>query len=190
MHLRTIRPITVALGAVTLGIALLAAACSSGQPTATSAEQSPGGATVSVRTVDGAAVLVDSAGKALYTNDQDRPGRLMCTTSDCTAIWQPLLVQGARSKAGGTVPGTVASVARPEGSRQVTWNGMPLYTFSFDHGPGKVTGDGFRDTFDGTSFVWHAAVTEGQAPAQPGGSSGSGGGGSRYGGSGGSGYSY
>ena len=165
MHLRTARPITVALGVVTLALAPLAAACSSGQPAAATAAQSSGGATVSMRTVDGAAVLVGPDGKTLYSNNQDQPGRPMCTSSDCTAIWTPLTVQGAQPTAGASVTGKVATVALPNGTRQVTWNGMPLYTFSFDHSPGTTTGNGVQDRFGGTSFVWHAAMTQGQPPA-------------------------
>jgi predicted lipoprotein with Yx(FWY)xxD motif len=172
MHHKTIRPITVGLGAATLGIGLLAAACSTGQPAATSAGQGSDGATVSVRTVGGAAVLVDSAGKALYTNNQDRPGRPICTGSDCHAIWEPLTVHGARPTTGAKVTGKVASVALRDGTRQVTWKGLPLYTFSLDHGPGDLAGNGVHDSFGGTRFVWHAAVSSGHAAAQSSGGSG------------------
>jgi predicted lipoprotein with Yx(FWY)xxD motif len=172
MNMRTTRPRTVALGVVSLGLALLATACASGQTAAAGAAPGSGGATVSVRTVNGAAMLVGPDGKTLYTNNQDRPGRPMCTSSACTAIWAPLTVHGAQPMSGGTVTGKVASVALADGTRQVTWQGMPLYTFSFDHSPGTATGDGVHDSFGGTSFVWHAAVTQGQPSMQP--SSGSG----------------
>jgi len=172
MHLRTIRPITVALGVVTLGLAPLAAACSSGQPAAASASQGSGGATVSVRTVDGSSTLVAPDGNTLYTNNQDGHGRPMCTSSDCTAIWAPLTVQGSQPTAGATVNGKISSVALAGGARQVTWKGMPLYTFSFDHSPGQENGNGVQDSFGGTSFVWHAAASQGQQSAPMSNSSG------------------
>jgi predicted lipoprotein with Yx(FWY)xxD motif len=165
MH-RTIRPTTLAMSVVTIALAPLAAACSSGQSAAAGAPQSSGTATVSVRTVDGSAVLVGPDGQTLYTNNQDRPGRPMCSSSDCTAIWAPLTAQGAQPTTAATVSGQVASVMLSDGSRQVTWKGMPLYTFSFDHGPGQVNGNGVHDSFGGTSFVWHAAMTQGQQPSQ------------------------
>ena len=46
----------------------------------------------------------------------------------------------------------LGSIKRPEGGRQVTYHGRPLYTFVEDHGPGKANGEGFKDV--GT---WHAA---------------------------------
>jgi predicted lipoprotein with Yx(FWY)xxD motif len=170
MHFRTVRSATVGLGNVALGTALLVAACSSGQTTATSPPQQPPHTTVAVRSVDGTTTLVDTAGKVLYTNDQDRPGHPMCTTSGCTAIWAPLTVKGAQPTAASAVPGTVGSVALPDGERQATWNGRPLYTFSLD-APGQASGAGVRDSFGGTDFVWRAAVTKGHAPAQSSGSS-------------------
>jgi predicted lipoprotein with Yx(FWY)xxD motif len=165
MNLKTIRPMTAALGVVTLGIAPFAAACSSGQTAAAGTAQRSA-TTVAMRTVDGSAVLVGPDGKTLYTNNQDRPGRPMCTSSDCTAIWAPLTIAGAQPTAGTTVTGKVASVTLPDGARQVTWKGMPLYTFSFDNSAGQDNGNGVHDSFGGTNFVWHAAMTPGQQPAQ------------------------
>jgi len=174
MHVRPIRPTTVALGVVALALAPLAAACSSGQSAASSAPQGSGGATVSMRTVNGSAMLVGPDGKTLYINNQDRPMRPMCTASDCTAIWAPLTVKAGQPTAATNLTGKVATVTLSNGTHQVTWKGMPLYTFSFDHGPGQVNGNGFHDSFDGTNFVWHAAMTQGQAPTQSSSNGGSG----------------
>jgi predicted lipoprotein with Yx(FWY)xxD motif len=118
-------------------------------------------------------VLVDSSGKALYTPDQERGGKIICGGA-CTAFWKPL------KAATGTPPrvpdaGTLGVVKRPDGSRQVTANGRPLYTFSEDS-PGKVTGDGFADDFAGHHFTWHvvhAGGKTGAAGSMNGGGSGS-----------------
>ena len=59
----------------------------------------------------------------------------------------------------------VGFVRRPDGKRQVTWNGKPLYTFVEDGGPGKVSGNGASDHFDGKSFTWHVATIGKAAPA-------------------------
>jgi predicted lipoprotein with Yx(FWY)xxD motif len=71
--------------------------------------------------------------------------------------------------------GKLGTVKRPDGTMQVTAAGKPLYTFVQDS-PGKVTGDGFSDDFNGQKFTWNAALAEGK-------SAGSGSGGSNDSGS-------
>jgi hypothetical protein len=39
---------------------------------------------------------------------------------------------------------------------------MPLYSFTQD-GPGEVTGDGFKDAFDGKRFTWNVVAVGGSA---------------------------
>jgi Secreted repeat of unknown function len=49
-------------------------------------------------------------------------------------------------------------VTRPDGGEQLTFNGLPLYSFT-EEGPGQLDGDGFVDDFGGTQFEWAAAST-------------------------------
>jgi predicted lipoprotein with Yx(FWY)xxD motif len=146
-----------------------------------------GAATVSVKQVGGVRdVLVGADGMALYTPEQEAGGKIVCTGS-CLSEWRPLTPMGGRPTAKGDA-GTLAVLKRPDGTRQVTANGMPLYTFAQD-APGKVTGNGFSDAFGGRHFTWHAVVAGGRvAASSAGGSSGSGGSGGGGGYSGGSGY--
>ncbi|HJP76415.1 MAG TPA: hypothetical protein VJ914_19260 [Pseudonocardiaceae bacterium] len=153
-HLRIGVPLTIGLG-------VLLAACGASTP-------APQSQTVSEQTVNGQQVLVDKAGAALYTNEQDGAS-LKCVSSDCNAIWAPLTVPGgAKPTAGPGVTGTLATVRRPDGTDQVTLDGKPLYTFSLDHGAGHVNGNGAKDSFGGENFTWHAAGATGQAPAPTG----------------------
>lgn len=126
--------------------------------------------TVQVRHVDGMGdVLVDGTGLALYTPDQEAKGKIRCT-DQCLSFWQPL------EASSGTPSGAeqLGVVKRPNGDRQVTLGGKPLYTFTED-APGKITGDDFRDEFGGTRFVWHVVLAGGDV------SSSSSGGGDRGG---------
>lgn len=100
----------------------------------------------------GATVLVDSQGMTLYSLSAERNGRFICTTSACLGVWHPL--SASAGAPGGSV-GSLGTVRRPDGTEQVTYKGMPLYTFSGDQKPGDVTGQGIKDV--GT---W-AAVTVG-----------------------------
>jgi predicted lipoprotein with Yx(FWY)xxD motif len=135
--------------ALSLGIAL-AMAASGGQSSSKS-----GGATVSVKTIGSAGrVLVDAKGRALYSSDQERRGMVLCTGS-CLSFWQPVTVSGTPTK-GGSLAGKLAVVRRPDGGRQVTYNGRLLYSFKLDKA-GKVTGDGFKDAFGRQKFTWRVA---------------------------------
>jgi len=129
------------------------------------APDSSGGstATVSARTVSGVGtVLVSSTGSTLYVTEQDSGGVVRCA-AECAMVWPPLTVSGTPT-AGDGITGALATVSRPDGTTQVTYNGSPLYSFSLDPGPGQVKGNGVIDSFAGTNFVWHAATPTGAAP--------------------------
>lgn len=152
-----------------------------GSPRHTSGTGGTRAMTVGIRTVSGiGSVLVDRTGRTLYLDDQEKSGKILCAKSDCTAIWKPLLLSGSMAPSGpARVSSLLSTTKRPDGSVQVTLKGSPLYTFAYDMVPGQAKGNGQQDSFDGTSFSWHAAVPNGAA-AQPSASSTSNGGG--YGG--------
>jgi predicted lipoprotein with Yx(FWY)xxD motif len=103
-----------------------------------------------VERVGGKRVLAAANGHTLYSLSVEKKGRFVCTqSSGCLALWKPLLVPSGGSVVG---PVKLGSIKRPEGTRQVTYRGRPLYTFAEDSGPGKANGEGFKDV--GT---WHAA---------------------------------
>lgn len=94
-------------------------------------------------------IVVTASGRTLYTLSAEVHGRFVCTGS-CLSTWPPLKVP-----AGATVVGVakLGVVKRPDGTRQATLNGHPLYTFAGDSRKGGVNGEGFKDV--GT---WHAAA--------------------------------
>jgi predicted lipoprotein with Yx(FWY)xxD motif len=123
-----------------------------------------GNQTVATKSISGVGdVLVDSTGKVLYTNDMDTGSNIACT-DQCLTEWVPLAAPsgGQPSSDDSAVQSNLGTVKRPDGSSQVTLNGMPLYTFVEDS-PGQATGNGFKDSFGGTNFVWTAATASGKA---------------------------
>lgn len=118
--------------------------------------------TVSLKSVSGVgSVLVDSKGFALYSPTQERTGAIHCTAS-CTAVWIPLtLSQGVSSPtASSSLMSKLGTVMRPDGKKQVTFDGKPLYRFVPDGSPGKVTGNGASDQFGGRTFTWHVVSSQ------------------------------
>lgn len=97
----------------------------------------------------GHTVLTDNAGLTLYSLSVEKHGRFICTGS-CVSTWIPLLVRPGVKPTG---PVTLGTVKRPNGKRQVTFAGRPLYTFDGDSHKGEANGEGFKDV--GT---WHAAT--------------------------------
>jgi predicted lipoprotein with Yx(FWY)xxD motif len=118
------------------------------------------GDTVSSQSIGGMNVLVDSHGSVLYSPDQERSGKVLCTAG-CTAIWQPLTVSGSASLKS-SLGKDVGVIKRPDGGKQVTFKGRRLYSFTEER-PGQVTGDNFKDSFSGTDFTWHAVLASGQS---------------------------
>ena len=89
----------------------------------------------------GKTILVNAQGTTLYRYDRDSAGTSNCTGS-CATAWPPLAATVGTLTAGSGVTGTLATISRADGSKQVTYNGMPLYTFEQDAKPGDATGDG------------------------------------------------
>lgn len=84
--------------------------------------------------------LVDDKGMTLYLFTNDTPGVSNCTGS-CLEAWPPLLVEG-EPVAGEGVTGRLGVIVRSDGSRQVTYNDMPLYYYVADSQAGNTIGQG------------------------------------------------
>jgi predicted lipoprotein with Yx(FWY)xxD motif len=150
------------------------------QPAANNSPQ--GGTTISQKTIQGVGtVLVSQMGMTLYSPEQEADGHILCTSA-CTHFWQPLLIsKGAKAPTKGPgVPGKLAVVDRPDGTKQATFDGKPLYQFVEDGSPGDTKGNNFQDDFGGHRFSWQV-VSVGKAPSANGsGSQGHGGYGGGY----------
>jgi predicted lipoprotein with Yx(FWY)xxD motif len=105
-----------------------------------------------VRTSSGD-VLSTSRGMTLYTYESDARNQSNCY-GECTNTWQPYLADvNARPN------GQLALITRTDGTKQWASNGMPLYTYVRDMGPGEYRGDDFDN-------VWHVVRHDGQSALQ------------------------
>jgi predicted lipoprotein with Yx(FWY)xxD motif len=163
-------------GTAVLASVALVACGSGGGSTGTSSASPTGTKAVSVQRIGSSGnVLVDAKGRALYTPDQEMNGKILCTGA-CTSIWRPATVTGATAS---SLTGRFGEVDRSGGTKQVTYQGEPLYTFAEDTA-GQVTGDGAKDAFGGRRFTWHVVTADGVSRSAGGGSSAMGGGYSGY----------
>jgi predicted lipoprotein with Yx(FWY)xxD motif len=154
----------IALTALAAVAILIASACGGGDSGAEGSAPADGTEAVTTVSVDNAEgvgdVLVDSEGSALYASDQELGGMALCVDS-CATIWQPLTVDGDAPTGSDGLNADIGVATRPDGERQVTFDGRLLYTFVEDTGPAIVTGNGFSDEFDGRLFTWHVATPTG-----------------------------
>ena len=99
------------------------------------ASGSVGGATVSF--------LTGEDGKTLYEFSKDvaNSGKSACGPGVCLDNWPPFTVDDASQlKADSGVSGKLDVITRDDGSKQVTYNGLPLYYFAGDTGAGTTNG--------------------------------------------------
>jgi predicted lipoprotein with Yx(FWY)xxD motif len=138
------------LTGVAVGIALIAAACSSAAATpsavvlgATSTPAAGGHFAVSTTASSSlGAYLTGQNGMTLYVLTSDTPDTSTCTAS-CATNWPPLTVpSGTTATSPVGAMDSFGTITRPDGTTQVTYNHMPLYYYSGDSAAGDTNGEG------------------------------------------------
>jgi predicted lipoprotein with Yx(FWY)xxD motif len=85
--------------------------------------------------------LVGPDGMTLYTFTRDPLDGTACVDA-CANNWPPLTVEDADSvTVAEGIPGEAGTITRPDGTLQVTYNGMPLYYWNADEAPGDARGN-------------------------------------------------
>jgi predicted lipoprotein with Yx(FWY)xxD motif len=141
--------------------ALIVAGCGSsggsGGSTHSATAPASSGSAIKTAKIGGATVLTNSKGFTLYWFALDTSTKSNCNGT-CVTFWPP--VPGTATLASG-VTGTLTTITRQDGSKQASYDGHPLYTYSGDSSPGQATGNGI--TLNGG--IWHEATAMGSAPA-------------------------
>jgi predicted lipoprotein with Yx(FWY)xxD motif len=137
--LRRHRATLVALGlsATTLlgGLAL---------PMASGASSSPTTITVSQNKTWGPTLTLKN-GDTLYRLTKDSKNKSVCS-GKCATIWEPVLLATGQTAPVGVGVSHLGSFTRADGTKQVTYEGIPLYRFSKDTKAGEVSGN-VKDTW-------------------------------------------
>ncbi len=102
-------------------------------------------------------LVTDGDGMPIYRNDRDRttPPTTTCT-GDCTKLWPPVVLAGSRPpNLVGVDAKLVGTLRRPDGQRQLTLAGWPLYRHTGDDG-------GLSSTYgNGDDNTWFAISPDG-----------------------------
>ncbi len=85
--------------------------------------------------------LTDGNGMSLYISLKDGPSKSNCDAT-CLVTWRPVLVSGKIIAGPGVNLANLSIFTRTDGTRQVTYLGAPLYTYSMDVNPGDTNGHG------------------------------------------------
>jgi predicted lipoprotein with Yx(FWY)xxD motif len=162
-------------GALFAGVAtaLLVAGCASGSGStasssapstgtsaagaSTSGAASSGGATeITTATASGSTFLTDGSGRAVYLWMKDTGDASQCSGA-CAGAWPPVTATGSVTAGGSAMASDLGTITRSDGSKQVTYDGHPLYYFSGDSGPGTASGQGS----DGFGAKWWLVAPSG-----------------------------
>jgi predicted lipoprotein with Yx(FWY)xxD motif len=161
-------PVPVRLGAA-VAVALLAAACGSSATSSNSSSStaSPAGAAgsssssasgnmIKTGTSSRGAFLTDGSGRAMYLFLADSKNKSACSGA-CASAWPPVIVTGQPTAASGVNASDLATITRSDGTKQVTYDGHPLYYFAGDTGPGMDNGQGVN----GFGALWWLVAPSG-----------------------------
>jgi predicted lipoprotein with Yx(FWY)xxD motif len=91
------------------------------------------------------ATLTLKNGHTLYRLTKDSKNKSVCTGT-CATIWLPVLLATGQKTPVGDGVSHLGSFTRANGTHQVTYVGIPLYTFSGDKRAGQITGN-VKDTW-------------------------------------------
>lgn len=98
--------------------------------------------------------VIDGAGAVLFRFGHDNPHKAKSAClGDCAQVWIPITTTGAPLVTG-IDPALVSTIKRPEGAKQVTLAGWPLYKFA-NARPGEWTGQG-------TDHAWFVIKPDGE----------------------------
>jgi predicted lipoprotein with Yx(FWY)xxD motif len=155
-----------------LGAAVVVAACSSGgtssaaapaaAPSSAAAPASPagasspssgasssGGTVITTAKSSAGTFLTNGSGRAVYLWVKDTGDMSNCNGA-CAGAWPPVTTTATATASGSAKASDIGTITRSDGTKQVTYDGHPLYYFSGDSGPGTATGQGS----DGFGAKW------------------------------------
>jgi predicted lipoprotein with Yx(FWY)xxD motif len=81
--------------------------------------------------------------KTVYLFESDTGPASTCTGA-CASVWPPVTTTAPATAADGAVSSDLGTITRPDGTKQVTYHGHPLYFFAKDGDAGDAYGQGSK----------------------------------------------
>jgi predicted lipoprotein with Yx(FWY)xxD motif len=116
---------------------------SSGTSTASTTPASASGSVTVIATSSklGTILAAGPKQKTVYLFEADTATTSACS-AECAAVWSP--VSGTAGAGAGASSSALGTITRSDGTKQVTYNGHPLYYFASDAGKGDTRGQGLK----------------------------------------------
>ena len=133
----------ISLVAIAL-VAAVVAGCGGGNNTATASSSQSGSGSHTIAVSDNSSlgkVLVDSKGRTVYLFQKDTGSMSTCSGA-CATDWPPVTTTGKPTAGSGLTASMVGTTTRSDGTKQVTYNGHPLYNYVGDQKAGDTNGQG------------------------------------------------
>jgi predicted lipoprotein with Yx(FWY)xxD motif len=153
-------PGLVKLGVPVAAALLAAAACSSsassssstpsssGTPASAaagaSASSSPSATVITTANSSAGAFLTNGSGRAIYLFLADSKDKSACS-GGCATFWPPVTVTGQPTASGSAQASDLGTITRSDGTKQVTYDGHPLYYYTGDTAANMDNGQGRND---------------------------------------------
>jgi predicted lipoprotein with Yx(FWY)xxD motif len=132
-----VRRLALAVALAALGMGILAVPTMADRNTAApSAGKASSGTKVVVRASEFGPMLWGPGQRAVYVFQRDRRNDSNCF-GGCARAWPPLLTRGKPVAGNRVQDRLLGTIRRPNGKRQVTYAGQPLYKYAHE-GPGQV----------------------------------------------------
>lgn len=142
----------------------------SGGSTKAAQSAASGASAISVKQTALGPTLVDGSGRTLYLFEGDRPN-VSTLSAAGRGVWPPVTSATNPQASNGAAAASIGTIA---GTRQVTYNGHPLYYFVGDQRPGQTAGQGLNEF----GALWYVLSPNGNAVVSAAKSAPAGGGGS------------
>jgi predicted lipoprotein with Yx(FWY)xxD motif len=157
--------------------ALVVAGCGSSKSSSSSssaskpASSTSSGPKVSATKSSLGMIVVDGQGRTLYLFAKDTGKKSNCSGA-CATYWPPFTASSKPAIGGGVSSGALTLIKRSDGTKQVAFDGHPLYYYKGDQSAGQVNGQGLSN-FGAKWYAVTPAGSQASGSATSGGSSSS-----------------
>lgn len=103
-------------------------------------------------------VVTGASGRTLYFFANDKKTKKSTCYNACAVVWPPVLATKKPAATGKAKASLIGLTTRKDGTKQVTYAGLPLYYFVKDQKAGQIAGNFLKDQFG----FWGALLANGK----------------------------